>query len=269
MTIHQGRLSIQRVQFTKWADLISIILLMMLVTVGILGAVEFWLNGIVSIITITIIFILNKMTNWKWYIFLMIIIICIVTTSIILSIPWLFTCLIGGFISCIFFVPAIYKSYRTGADFEIFYIDDKDVGCIFLENPHQYKSLALNPTAFFQKIPIQEITSISLKRNKIILARSKGTIQPLYLSPSEHAAVYAYMTEKFPSLLHQSQSLDEAQSQDQSLYWTKIILLLPFLIFPALIYFLADNGSNAQLTFYLLLSMFITFVLLWLCTRKF
>ena len=248
--MRQKNISITIKNFGKKNDLMLLLFNAVFLVLGLLSLFLNWRN-VMAIILIFVLIFLDKKLRAK---FSILIIIYVVSIILILQIPEIeFVEILA---TSILFSPLFFyesslesiKDYQKEDSFEVFYLDSSRLKCLHTED-NDYKSYALNPKQFLKTFSIKDINSFIFKEKHLLIVTSKFIIRPRELNISNIEKIKSFVEENFPDKLNLESEHHKALKNENEMYLSKLLLVLPFILAFVVIYFFGDNGRNHLVTY--------------------
>lgn len=251
-------ISITKKDFGKKNDAMAIVFFSLFSLLGILGIFFNWQSWLfAAFIIITIYFSWNKINKVLVFIIggLFIIAACYLRQELEIDIFGLFMTLL--FLPFIFLIKPYYLSYKNEKDFEIFYLDHKQLRCVATKENSEYKDYALNPRNYLKKYSFQQIKAVQFHKRYLIIAIDQVLIRPKELTSADLELIYSYITDHFPHLLKKEEAMEENFRNENQFYIHKFLIFSPVIVLALIIYFFGDNGRNLRVSYSCIILMMI------------
>ncbi|MGU3376102.1 hypothetical protein [Chryseobacterium sp. M5A1_1a] len=251
-------ISIIKKNFGKKNEVITLIFILLFSALGFIEVFINWKSWLCAACIVLLIGFLWKKTNKK-FLFLMagVIIAGVCYFSEELDIDILETLVTLLFLPFLFFIKPYYQTYKKVTDFEVFYLDHKQLRCLVTLEDSDYKGYALNPKNYLKKYSFQQIKAIKFDKQNLTIAIDNLLIHPRELTSTDLNLIHGYIQQYFPDLLKNEQTIAENSRKDNQYYLKKLLIFSPVILLAPVIYFFGDNGKNSMITIPCLLLMVI------------
>lgn len=241
--------SIIRKNFGKKNDVFLFLMLILVFSLGVMGTILNWRQGIASAGIITLVYLLQKIFKTKWEILAVIALLSIISMAYIFDFSFIEVLLTTAGFSFVFFLKSSYQEMKTKESFELFYLDKKKLKCLSTNHDADYKGYALNPRGFLKTYNTEFIKSFHFKGNHLLISIGNEIIRPRELNPNELEEIKEFISINFPHLLENEEFYRDNLNAESRFYLHKLIIFSPILILGLVIYFFADNGRNEPITY--------------------
>lgn len=153
------------------------------------------------------------------------------------------------FFPFIFFIKPYYLEYKNAKDFEVFYLDHKQLRCLTTQENSEYKDYALNPRNYLKKYSFQQIKAVQFHKRHLIIAIDQILIRPKELTKTDFELIYSYIKHHFPHLLKKEETITENLKSENQFYLHKFLIFSPVILLALIIYFFGDNGKNLLVSY--------------------
>lgn len=257
------KLSITIKNFGKKNELMQLVFTGLFLILALLGIIYNWRNGIALLLIFLLIF-LNQKFQPRFSFLIIVYILSMVLISLIPEIELVEVIATSLFLSPLFFYDSIYQSFkylRKDDTFEVFSLDFKTLKCLHTED-NDYKSYALNPKQFVKTFRLSEINSFVFKNNNLSVLTKNGIIRPRELNPQNLNDINVFLKENFPDKLNMETEYQKALKAENSVYLSKLLLIIPIIIVSLVIYFFGDNGRDHLVTYSSILILVLIYIFL-------
>jgi hypothetical protein len=236
-------------------------MLIMLFSLGVMGAILNWQQGIAAAGIIIIIYSVKSVLKVKWNVLAIIGLLGITSLCYIFDFSFIEVLLTTAGLSFGLFLKSSLKEIKARESFELFYLDSKKLKCLST-NDADYKGYALDPKNFLKTYDAAFIKSIIFKENYLLIAIGNDIIRPRELNQNDLKEIQAFVSAHFPHLLEKEEMYQENLKSENRFYLHKLLLFLPIVILGLMIYFFADNGRHQPLAYWCLgLMVVVPFIL--------
>ncbi|SIT25108.1 hypothetical protein SAMN05421786_11451 [Chryseobacterium ureilyticum] len=173
------------------------------------------------------------------------------------------------FFPFIFFIKPYYLEYKNAKDFEVFYLDHKQLRCLTTQENSEYKDYALNPRNYLKRYSFQQIKAVQFHKRHLIIAIDQVLIRPKELTSTDLELIYSYIKLNCPHLLKNEKTIAENFKIENQFYLHKFLIFSPVIVLAPVIYFFGDNGRNVMVSYSCIVLMIICpFVIYKVLNRK-
>ena len=246
----QKNISITINNFGKKNELVLLLFNGFFLILGLLSLFLNWRNAIVIILIFVLIF-LNKKFRTKFSILIIIYVVSIILISQIPEIEFVEILATSLLFSPLFFYESSLESikdYKKKDSFEVFCLDSSQLKCLHTED-NDYKSYALNPKQFLKTFHVNDIISFVFEGKNLLIVTSKFIIRPRELNIQNIEKIKSFVEENFPEKLNIENEHHKALKNENEMYFSKLLLVLPLILVFLFIYFFGDNGRNHLVTY--------------------
>lgn len=247
-------ISIKKQNFGRVNDKILFIISLGIFLLGVMGFYMNWKNGLFSITVIACSYFLKKYKVLKIPFIILIIISLLIGFSLYTHLDFIEILITTIFLSFFFFLQSSYEECKIKDEFEIFFIDNKGLKCISVED-HNNKNYAFNPKSYLKSYPIKNIKAFSFEGKSIKIIVGNNIIRPRELNDENIQKIHDFIKDKFPYLLENEIDFNDYLKIEKKYYLHQFLIFSPAIIFYLAIYFFADNGKDKMLT-----NVFLTFM---------
>ncbi|MGN7786727.1 hypothetical protein ACTJIJ_19495 [Niabella sp. 22666] len=220
----------------------------MLFSLGVMGTILNWQQGIAAAGVIIVIFLIKKALKVQWGVLAIIGLLGIISLSYIFDFSFIEVLLTTVGLSFGLFLTSSFKEIKARESVELFYLDSKKLKCIST-NDADYKGYALDPKNFLKTYEAASIKSIIFKENYLLIAIGNDIIRPRELIQNDLKEIQAFVSAHLAHLLEKEEAYHENLKSENRFYLHKLLVFLPIVILGLMIYFFADNGRNQPLTY--------------------
>ena len=246
----QKNISITIKNFGKKNELVLLLFNVFFLILGLLSLFLNWRNAIVIILIFVLIF-LDKKFRTKFSILIIIYLVSIILISQIPKIEFVEILATSILFSPLFFYESSLESikdYQKNDSFEVFYLDSSRLKCLHTED-NDYKSYALNPKQFLKSFRIKDINSFVFEGKNLLIVTGKSIIRPRELNIQNIEKIQSFVEKNFPDKLNLESEYHKALKNENEMYISKLLLVLPLILVFIVIYFFGDNGRNHLVTY--------------------
>lgn len=248
MTKKNLRITIKN--FGKKNDLILFFFSAGFMILGLLSLFLNWRNAIAIILIFVLIF-LDKKFKTKFLILVLIYLVSIIAISLIPEIEIVQILATTLLFSPLFFYESILESikdYQKEDSFEVFYLDSTQLKCFHTED-NDYKSYSLNPKQFLKIFRVSDINSFIFQDKNLLILTNKFIIRPKELNVQNIEKIKVFVAENFPDKLNLESEYHKTLKNENEMYFSKLLLVLPLIFLFIVIYFFGENGRNHLVTY--------------------
>lgn len=261
-------ISINRKGFGKKSSRLSFLITAGLIVFGIIGTVVNWRNGVSAALVMGLVYLLQKYFRVNWWLMMGIALGGLIGFSYgwDLFLGELLITAIG--FSFVFFFKSSLAEMKENDLVEIFYLDSQKLKCLST-NDNDYKGYALNPKGFLKTFDSKFIKSFNMKGNHLLISIGDEIIRPRELNKDNLEEIKEFISINFPDLWENDEVYRENLKNENRFYLHKFLIVSPVLAFSLIIYFWADNGRNAPLTYLFFALMILScYFMYWLLRKK-
>lgn len=248
-------ISIKKQNFGRINDKISFIISLGIFLLGLMGFYMNWKNGLCSITVMACSYFLIKYKVLKIPLIILIIIFPLIGFSLYTHFNFIEILITTIFLSFFFFLKSSYQEGKIKDEFEIFFINNKELKCISVEDQN-YKNYAFNPKSYLKSYPIKNIKAFSFEEKNIKIIVGNKIIRSRELNDENIQEIHDFIKYKFPYLLENEVDFNDYLKFENKYYLHQFLIFSPVIIFYLAICFFADNGKDKMLTNVFLIFMF-------------
>jgi len=262
-------ISIVRKNFGKKNSAAALILVSLFSLMGLMGLIIDWKSGLCGIVFVALLYLIYRIVQFQYFIwFIISSLIAAYFLSEWLEIAFLQLVITSVCISFIFLIKPYYNDYIKPDDFEIFYLDRKQLRCLATFEDGDYKGYAINPKNYLKRYETVQIKGITCVKNHITIAVGDLLVRPRELSVDDVDQIWDYLNIHFPTMLDQKDDMQRNKLKENRYYMHKFFIFSPVIILAPIIYFFGNNGSDKRFTYCCLLLMILLPIIISKSLRK-